>query len=252
MVVGFRVVSDERGGSFYDQAAVHSRYTGHRIPSRFSPNHVMEEPAVLAAIGDPTGLRILDLGCGDARFGVHLLKAGCAEYHGVDGSQLMTDLARRSLADLPATISRVDIEDFQTPASRFDLVTARLLLHYLADLDSALAVAARCLVPGGRLVFSVVHPLITSHDTPSDGPRTTWTVDDYFQPGPRRRSWMGSTVTWQHRTVEHYVEAATRAGFHITSLRECEPVAERFDGDDDELARRRRVPLFLLISAQKS
>jgi len=29
-------------------------------------------------------------------------------------------------------------------------------------------------------------------------------ADDYFQPGPRPRTWMGSRVTWQHRTIENY------------------------------------------------
>jgi hypothetical protein len=33
----------------------------------------MGEPAVLAEVGDPAGLRVLDLGCGDAQFGRHIL-----------------------------------------------------------------------------------------------------------------------------------------------------------------------------------
>jgi len=52
---------------------------------------------------------------------------------------------------------------------------------------------------------------ITSHQaTPTPGLRTSWLVDDYFLPGPRRRAWMGSAVIWFHRTVEAYVRE-TRA-----------------------------------------
>lgn len=63
---------------------------------------------------------------------------------------------------------------------------------------------------------------------------------------------MGSTVTWFHRTIEQYVAEVTRAGFRLTALSECEPVASRFDGDVAELERRRRVPLFLLLAATQN
>jgi hypothetical protein len=57
-------------------------------------------------------------------------------------------------------------------------------------------------------------------------------------------------VTWHHRTIEHYAQSLLGAGLSLTALRECEPVAERFGGDGAELARRRRVPLFLLLAGQ--
>lgn len=98
--------------------------------------------------------------------------------------------------------------------------------------------------------MTVVHPVITSCDNRPAGPRTTWTVDDYFSPGLRIRAWMGSQVTWHHRTIENYFAAITGAGLTVTSLRECEPDAARFDGNADELVRRRRVPLFLLLNAR--
>ncbi|MDQ5861738.1 MAG: hypothetical protein M3536_05695 [Actinomycetota bacterium] len=60
---------------------------------------------------------------------------------------------------------------------------------------------------------------------------------------------MGDTVTWFHRTIEQYVGALTGAGFSLSALRECEPEPDRFGGDEAELSRRRRVPLFLLLSA---
>jgi len=99
---------------------------------------------------------------------------------------------------------------------------------------------------------TVVHPVITSYDNRPDGPRTTWTVDDYFNPGQRIRAWMGSQVTWHHRTIENYFATLARSGLTVTSLRECEPDAARFEGDTYELIRRRRVPSFLLLNARVS
>lgn len=183
----------QRGGSFYDQRAVNARYIGHREPDRFSPNYVMEEPAVLAEIGDPTGLRVPDLGCGDGAFGRWLLAAGCASYRGIDGSVLMVERARQTLAGTSSSVEHGDLEDFAPGEGSADLITARLSLHYVADIAPVLAAAARALAPRGRLILTVVHPVITSHNTTSDGPRTNWIVDDYFTYGPRRRSWLGGT-----------------------------------------------------------
>jgi hypothetical protein len=53
-------------------------------------------------------------------------------------------------------------------------------------------------------------------------------------------------VIWHHRTVEDHVVALQRAGFTLSGLSEAEPETVRFEGDDAEHARRRRIPLFLL------
>jgi SAM-dependent methyltransferase len=245
-----RVVTTSRGGSFYDEAQVHARYTADHDNSVSSPNFVMEEPAVLAEVGDPGGLRVLDVGCGDARFGRWLLSAGARSYRGIDGSRRMVELASRTLTGTAGRVERGDLEDLAADRSSVDLVTARLVLHYVADLDGVLAAIINALAPGGRLIITVVHPVITSHDNRLDGPRTSWTVDDYFLSGARQRLWMGSEVTWQHRTVETYVDAVIRAGLTVTAVRECAPEPARFNGNTSELARRRRVPLFLLLSAR--
>lgn len=244
-------MAQKSGESFYDAEDVHTRYTAHRDGEQhFSPNYVMEEPAVLSEVGDPAGLRILDLGCGDGRFGHRMLMAGARSYQGVDSSIRMIETANRNLAGTPGSVELADIEDVNPPAGSLDLITARLSLHYVADVGRIVKVAAQALAANGRFIFTVVHPVITSYDNEPTGPRTNWTVDDYFDTGPRVRNWLGSTVTWYHRTIQDYVRAVTEAGLTLTALRECEPDPARFNGHTDELARRRRVPLFLLLNAR--
>ena len=99
----------------------------------------------------------------------------------------------------------------------------------------------------------MVHPVLTSAAAGgTDGrPRTTWVVDDYFVPGARTRSWFGSDVLWYHRTIEQYVRDLTVNGFAVTALDECAPVPALFGDDTAELARRNRVPSFLLLSAHR-
>lgn len=237
-----------RGGAFYDDPQIFRRYGDHRHSGVASPNHVMEEPAFLREVGSVAGLRVLDLGCGDGATGRMLLDAGCRSYLGLDGSGAMADAANAALEGSAGRVERVDMEDFSGTPYSVDLVVSRLALHYVDDVEAVLRACRDALAPGGRVVFTVVHPVLTSYDSGAEGQRTNWVVDNYFVRGPRRRSWMGGTVTWYHRTVEDWLAAVTGAGFSITGVRECAPVPERFEGDAEELARRQRVPLFLLVA----
>ncbi len=213
----------------------------------------MEEPAFDREAGDLNGLSILDLGCGDGRFGLAAFERGCRSYTGIDGSALMLDRARTLLAGTPAELLHVDLEDLPTLElhGSFGLVASRMTLHYVADLAPVLRKVCTVLTQRGRLIMSVVHPVITSHENEIDGPRTAWTVDDYFRTGTRERQWFGATVTWYHRTIEDYLDVLSEAGFELVALREAEPVASLFGGATDELERRRRVPLFLVLHARR-
>jgi SAM-dependent methyltransferase len=234
---------------FYDRPGVLERYRD-ATAGVSDPKDVMEEPALLEEIGDPRGLRVVDLGCGDAAIGRTLLAAGCARYLGLDASAQMVAAAQETLQGTAGEVVREDIAAFAASPGAFDLVISRLALHYLADLDGVLTAARACLSPGGRIVFSTVHPVMTSND-PREDPEalmTDWVVDGYFDAGPRDRRWLGDTVRWHHRTVEDHVTALRRAGFTLTALRECPPQLDRFGGDRAEYARRCRIPRFLLLA----
>jgi hypothetical protein len=74
------------GGAFYDEGELFERYRSAVEPGPWSANFVMEERALLDALGDVRGQRVLDLGCGDAAIGRTLLGAGCRSYLGIDAS----------------------------------------------------------------------------------------------------------------------------------------------------------------------
>lgn len=164
----------------------------------------------------------------------------------------MIEIAVRDHGTDRARFTVGDIEDLSVEAEAFDVVTSRMALHHVEHLGPVLAAVHRSLVPGGRLVCSVVHPVITCHDRPSTGRRTSWTVDNYFVAGGRTRPWFGGTVTWYHRTVEQHVTALAENGFRLASLRECEPSAALLADDQEELRRRRRVPLMLVLAATRA
>lgn len=242
----------DRGGSFYDDADTHARYqlARHRADS---PNEVMEGPALWALLGSVDGARVLDLGCGDGRFGLDLLAAGAASYTGVDGSARMCALAKGLLAPhVQAHVRHADLEEVELPAAGFDLVTSRLALHYVKDLTPVIARICSALSKDGRVVISVLHPLMTCYtpDADAGGVRSGWQVADYFLPGPRRREWMGAPVTWQHRTLADWVALLSTAGLVLTGLSEAPPVAGVLS--DEQLHQRAQAPMFLVLSARRA
>lgn len=240
----------ERGGSFYDAPGVANAYLRHRHGPVTSPNVVMEEPAFLDELGEVHGLDIVDLGCGDGSFAAASVGAGCASFLGVDGSVQMVDRARASVQAPEVGFVVADIEDLRLPPNSTDVVVSRMVLHYVDELAPVIEQCRFALRVDGRLIFSVVHPVVTASIAGHEGQRTSQVVDNYFEAGERRRDWFGKPVRWHHRTIEQYVQMVLDAGMRIDSLRECSPVEERFEGNTAEFERRRRVPLFLLISAR--
>lgn len=240
------------GPAFYDDDAIFKTYMARRQRAD-NPNDTLEKPVILELAGELANQRILDLGCGDASFGREALAEGCQTYLGVEGSHNMVKSAQQTLAGTTGKVVQATIEDWAYPIEAFSLVVARLVLHYVKDVDAVFKQIYQTLVSGGRLVFSVEHPVITSCDRGwlGNGPRQDWLVDNYFNAGPRTTAWMGGQVVKYHRTVENYFAGLQRAGFLVEDLREAEPQRERFE-EEDTYQRRKRIPLFLMMAGQKS
>ncbi len=238
------------GSAFYDDDAVFNTYVEtRRRPD--NPNDTLERPVMLELLGELAGRRVLDLGCGDAGLGRYALAHGCRAYVGIDGSQNMVSAARNSLAGTTGEVIHAAIETWTYPDATFDLVVSRLAVHYIADLEFVCAEVFRTLAPGGRFVFSVEHPVITSSDHGwQSGQRQGWLVDNYFDTGPRVTSWLGGQVIKHHRTVEAYLGAMQATGFVVESVRESHPRHALFSAEA-EYERRKRIPLFLFLAGTK-
>jgi SAM-dependent methyltransferase len=240
------------GPDFYDEAHVFATYTQRRQRPD-NPNNTLEKPIVMELIGDVSGKSILDLGCGDGAFGVELRAAGCDFYTGIEASARMIERADAHLKDIDSTfLHHATIEEWSYPSHSFDLVVSRLALHYVSDIQRTFEQVHQSLKPGGYFVFSVEHPVITScnRSVEATGIRQDWIVDDYFEVGERNVKWMDSEVIKYHRTIENYFLGLQKAGFTVQSLRESSPQPALFN-DEALYARRKRIPLFLLLKAQR-
>ncbi|MBA3947550.1 MAG: methyltransferase domain-containing protein [Herpetosiphonaceae bacterium] len=239
------------GPAFYDDDTVFRTYTQHRQRPE-NPNDTLEQPCIRELLGPLVGQRILDLGCGSANFGLEVLAQGAEQYVGIDGSSNMVAVARETLQGTRGHIIHAPIETWQYPADAFDIVVARLVLHYIADVGNLCGHIYQSLVNGGRFVFSVEHPVITSCDRGwhAGTARQDWLVDNYFETGVRTTTWLGGEVRKYHRTIEDYFGILQQTGFVVQGLREARPVRANFI-TNGEYERRKRIPLFLMLVGGK-
>ena len=192
---------EKRGPDFYDTEHVFQSYSRRRSQPQ-SANETIEQPILWDLIGDPKGLSVLDLGCGDARVAKKFKSLGAQDYLGIDGSNRMHALAAENVEPGFSKVQRAWLEDFVPPNESFDLVTSSLVFHYLEDLNTQLDRIYRTLKPNGHLVFSVEHPVITScnQSLESSALRQDWVVDEYFVRGRRSVAWLDDHVAKYHRT----------------------------------------------------
>ncbi|WP_019432121.1 class I SAM-dependent methyltransferase [Streptomyces sp. AA0539] len=224
----------------YDEMA--AEYAEHSAAGLANAHY--DRPAVLSLAGDLTGLRVLDAGCAAGHLARLLAEGGAASVTGIDISAAMVALARERC---PAgTFHRADLaaplDLFEDGA--FDLVTASLVLHYLADWGPPLAELRRVLRPGGALVMSVHHP----------GEDWRWFGrPDYFRTEQIEDTW---TVAGKPRTVRFYrrplsacFNALRDAGFTVDRLLEPQPQPAGREVDPEGYASMSTAPHFLHFRA---
>jgi SAM-dependent methyltransferase len=167
----------------------------------------LEQPIVRRILaGLPVGTA-LDAACGTGRHAAHLTDLG-HRVIGVDASPDMLDRARSRLPD--ADLRQGTLDSLPLPDNTVDTVVCGLALVHVPELAPVLAEFARVLRPGGHLVISDPH-LILSYLAPTL-PRA---------PGPDGRP---SVLVQYPRPLSAYLAAFLPLGFQV---RHCEEPARR-------------------------
>jgi len=210
-----------------------------------------EWPALRALLPDLAGKRVVDLGCGFGWFCRWAAAQGAAQVLGLDVSENMLARARAASAH-EIVYERADLETLSLPEASFDLAYSSLAFHYVENVAGLLATVHRALGPGGKLVFSVEHPIYTAPSHPGwvmDAPgRRTWPIDGYSSEGSRTTDWLAKGVVKQHRTIGTTLNLLIRAGFAIAHVEDFAPTAAQIQANP-ALAEERERPMFLLVAA---
>lgn len=209
-------------------------------------NAYYERPATIALLGDVTGLRVLEAGCGPGVLTGWLADHGAA-VTAMDVSPEMVGLARERVGER----ARVVVADLSEPLTftadaSVDLVVASLVLHYLADWAGPLAEFHRVLAARGAVVFSTHHPAM---DWQLHSP------EDYFAVKQVTEAWTkdGASfdVTFWRRPLTAMTEAISGAGFVIDELVEPAAAAELRQRDPKSYDKIRMSPRFLFFRLVK-
>lgn len=238
--------------NIYDNAAFFEGYSKLRR-SLEGLNGAPEWASLRAMLPQMRGKRVLDLGCGFGWFCRWALAQGAAEVTGIDVSENMLARARES-SDPAIRYDRADMDALTLEPGRYDLIYSSLAFHYLTRLDVLIGQIAGALVRGGRLVFSVEHPMFTAPEEPGwveqDG-RKHWPIDSYLKEGPRTTNWLTPGVIKQHRTMATYLNLLVGNGLAPFHVEEWGPTDEQRAHWPD-LANERERPTFLLLGANKA
>lgn len=215
-----------------------------------------EWPTLQSMILDVADQRVVDLGCGFGWFSRWAHEHGAASVLGIDLSSKMLERARAETAgDSPIDYRRVDLDQLALAPRSFDVAFSSLTLHYIRDLPRLLSTVAQATVAGGRLVFSVEHPVYSApssqaFETSNAGNRI-WPLENYLVEGQRTTNWFADGVVKEHRTIATYVNTVTRAGFVIDRIEEWGPTADEV-AEHPDLADDRHRPWFLLLGATRT
>jgi SAM-dependent methyltransferase len=236
--------------NIYDNPEFFAGYNQMRR-SRLGLAGAAEWPAMQALLPPVQGLRVVDLGCGFGWFCRWAREAGAASVLGLDLSERMLARARAETSDAAITYRRADLDALDLPDAAFEFAYSSLALHYVEDLGRLITTVHRALVPGGRFVFSIEHPIYTAPSRPGwleteDG-RKVWPLDGYGREGRRITDWLAPGVVKFHRTLGTTLNLLIGAGFEIRRVEEWRPTDAQVR-DDPALDVERNRPMFALVS----
>lgn len=188
------------------------------------PENLHESDAGL--LGDVRGRTVLEVGCGSAP---------CSRWLATQGADVVaTDLSRGMLgygiaamelfSEHHVPLVQANAESLPFADRSFDIAFSSFgAVPFVADSARVMAEVARVLVPGGRWVFSINHPMRWMF--PDDpGPDGLTVAIPYFNRTPYSEVDADGTVTYveHHRTIGDRVREIRSAGLVLDDIVEPE------------------------------
>lgn len=199
-----------------DAERYHAEHVSYLDGFHWCPEMLAESEARL--LGDVTDASVLEIGCGSAPCARWLASDGVGFVAGFDISRRMLERAGHTtvgLVQADASVLPFQDDSFDVAFSAFGA------LPFVADIGSVFVDISRVLRPGGRLVFSVNHPMRwVFPDDP--GPAGLQAQIPYFD--REYLEYSGDTLVYAefHRTFGDWVSALTTAGFSLDRILEPE------------------------------
>ena len=219
----------------------------------FSKRHLVN-PVLLRMLGDLSGRRVLDAGCGNGYLSRMLARHG-ATVTGVEPAGALFEFAAGEEEAEPLGIRYLQADLCDLGASRpaadlgepFDAVVASMVLPAIPDWTCAMRACVGQLRPGGRFIFSVNHPCFEQL-------ASTWREHGAYRVSEYLASYEIEEryATDFHRPLSAYLNEVISLGCRIAEVAEPglspQIAAEETGGDHPYL----HLPNFLIVAADRS
>jgi len=199
--------------------------------------------------------RILDVGTGEGQIARQAADRGADLVVGVDPTWAQVVEADRRGGGV--SYSRAGAAALPFPAASFDAVIACLVFEHIEAVDDAVSEVARVLVPGGRFVFMLNHPLLQTpnsgwiDDQVLDPPEQYWRIGPYLvEDLSVEEVEKGVFIPFIHRPLSRYVNALADNGLLLTRMVEPAP-PPGFIARADEYEAAATIPRLLVLVSEK-
>lgn len=234
------------------------------------------DPVVKELLGSVKGKKVIEIGCGNGYFSRALARRG-AKVTALDASFKMIDIAIAEEKKKPLGIVCLvrDAARLQgIKSGSFDLAVANMMLMDVLNVEKAIKEISRVLKPGGKLVFSILHPAFMfdgSWENIKGKNRYGRIVWRYLNPYIAINHWDGRRLNTKGyvRPLGFYMQALRVAGFVVTDFREIatnKPLRKMPAGKEnllrasryssvaekkEKLRSQKEIPCFLVMETEK-
>ena len=153
----------------------------------------------MGMLPDVTGLRGLDVGCGEGH-NTRLVAQRGAQLTAIDIARRFVDYAQERERQEPLSITYLRASAVEMPFAEasFDFVMATMSMMDVPDQGRAIREVSRVLRPGGFFQFSILHPCFMT-------PRFKWVLDEA---GHRVAMECGDYFSQEQGTIEEWIFGA--------------------------------------------
>lgn len=230
---------------------------------------LINSPAFFKMIPQISGLKGLDIGCGEG-YNTRIAAKNGAKMTAIDISKVFIKYAKESEQEEPLGIKYKVASGTELPFTdnHFDFAMATMSLMDMAENEKAISEACRVIRPDGFFQFSIIHPCFAGNDFDwvrnEEGKKTGFIVRNYFKKYDGEfEEWIFGAAPKEitekmrkfriprfTRTLSEWLNLLVETGFILEKF--CEPSV-----DDERLKKypeeydSRIIPWFLIIRCRK-
>jgi SAM-dependent methyltransferase len=198
---------------------------------------------------------VLDVGCGEGQVARLAVAGGARRVVGVDPTRAQLAVAQARAGG--PSYARSGAAALPFAGASFDAAVACLVFEHIEAVDEAIAEVARVLVPGGRFLFLLNHPLLQTpgsgwiDDHVLDPPEQYWRIGPYLiEEHSLEEVEKDVFIPFIHRPLSRYVNALADAGLLVRRMLEPAPPAG-FLAQAREYGQAATIPRLLALLTEK-